>query len=337
MLCWEIENMKNVDCVNVVYSSSDSYAWIMCTSLISLLENNLDLNFKIFLLSNNISQENLIKISKSIANYHCELNVLDISSYKNKIGNIKINERWDFATFGRLFEAEILPDGVKKVIHIDCDTIINGSIKELWRCDVSEKIVAGVCDCMNSRYLKAAEMMRPNYIFNAGVLIFNLENIKKDNLVNQFNEFLNSHNRLMYLDQDVINSCIPFDMKLKLPLKYNCYSLICYSNYKEILALRNPYNFYSQAEVEDAKNNPCIIHFTTSNLDYGRAWCVLNNHPYKDKFIFYLMKTEFKEHGLLKNKKSYKTWLILKLPRFISIKVARFINSFLKPTLFKNK
>lgn len=337
MLCWEVENMKNVDCVNVVYSSSDSYAWIMCTSLISLLENNLDLNFKIFLLSNNISQENLIRIFKSVANYRCELNVVDISSYKNKIGNIKINERWNFATFGRLFEAELLPNEIKKVIHIDCDTIVNGSIKELWDCDVSDKIVAGACDCMSRYYLKASEMQAPNYIFNAGVLVINLEKIRKENFVYKFNQFINSHDRLLYLDQDVINSCIPFHEKIRLPLKFNCYSLFFYCNYKEILEVRNPYNFYSEKEVAEAVKNPCIIHFTTSNFDYGRPRCVLNRHPYKEKFLNYLNMTHFKDKPLLDNKRNFKTWLAIHIPRYISIRIARLMNSFLKPILKKNK
>lgn len=323
--------------INVVYSSSNLYCWVMCVSLLSLLENNKNYFFNVYILSNNISESNISKIYASLKEFNCEINIIDISAYKEKIGNIPIHARRDFATFGRLFEAEILPISIHKVIHIDCDTIINGDISDIWNCDISNKIVAGVCDCLSKRYLKVMQAAEPNYILNAGVLVFNLDMIRKQNLVQKFNEYINSHKRIMYLDQDVLNACVPYKDKHILDPKFNSYSLFHYLNYMNIINLRHPYNFYTKNQVEEARSKPIIIHFTTSNFDCNRPWYTSNHHPYRDKFLYYLKKSAFRDHELINKKASNLFKLSNKLPLFFRIKLGYLVNGILKPTLFKNR
>ena len=48
--------------IYVSYSSSDSYSWIMGISIVSLLENNKDERFHIYILDNGICEDNKSKI-----------------------------------------------------------------------------------------------------------------------------------------------------------------------------------------------------------------------------------------------------------------------------------
>ncbi len=323
--------------INVSYSSSDSYAWIMCTSLTSLLENNKESIFNIYLFSNKISKTNLDKIRMVVARYKAKLIIIDIASYSSNFKNISINARWDFATFGRLFEPIILDNSVEKIINIDCDTIVLGNIEELWNSMDDTKMVGGVSDCLNVRYVKSIGAYEPNILLNAGITIFNLKLMREMKVFDNFDKYIKSHRRILYLDQDVLNACIPADLKFKLPLKFNVYSLLFYLNYKNINVLRRPYNFYSANEVKAALEKPFIIHFTTSNFDYGRPWYTHNKHPKRYLFLSYLNMTPFYDHKLLDNKPSAIFRVVKILPLFFKLRFMYFINGFLKPVFLKNK
>lgn len=323
--------------INVSYASSDSFSWLMGVSIFSLLKNNSDEDFRIFILDNEISELNKSKIRQICDDYCVELNFIDISKLKSKIGNIKINEIWNFATFGRLFEAFLLPISIEKLLFIDCDTIVLGSVKSIYENSYDDYAIAGVKDAMSKHYFDNIGIHHDDIMFNAGILIMNLKYMRENDVVNRFLEKISASQSLLYLDQDIINCCIRKNEKLVLPLEYNFYSICAYCTYKEINTIRKPCNYYSLREFEDAKKNPIIIHFTTSNLDYGRPWNAFNNHPYRDVFLSYLKETPFISHELIKNKKTISVKIANFLPRCISFRIAHFIKAFIKPIFKKNK
>ena len=51
-------------------------------------------------------------------------------------------------------------------------------------------------------------------------------------------------------------------VRKQLPPKYNAYTLFWAFTYKNLICWRKPNAFYLQSEVEEAKDNPIIIHFT---------------------------------------------------------------------------
>lgn len=323
--------------INVCYSSSDSYSWIMTISLVSLLENNKDEEFNVFILDNGISEFNKKKILSLKEKYNTTISFVNINDKKSIIGDIKIHDRWDFATFGRLFESKILPIEIEKVIHIDCDTIINGSISSLWDIDLDNCAVAGVKDCLSKRYNKCIGTSYDNPLLNAGLLVFNLKYMRLNKIFEKFLDEISKSNRLMYLDQDIVNKCILKNEKLILNPKYNFYSLLTYCDYKELMTCRNPHNYYSYEEINEAKNNPIIIHFTSCSFDNGRPWNDINKHPLKDMFIRYKKLSPYFDYELIKINKSKKISFINNLPKFLSLRIARFLNAFAKPTFKKNK
>ena len=72
-------------------------------------------------------------------------------------------------------------------------------------------------------------------------------------------------------------------------MKYNVTSVPSCLTKKQIYYLRKPYNSYSDKEIEYARNNPAIIHFTSKFLVYGRAWILNNNHVLSNYFNRYSM------------------------------------------------
>lgn len=104
--------------------------------------------------------------------------------------------RWTYMSLMRCALTKILPRN-KKVLWLDCDTIVNGDISELFETDLTGMYYAGVREpekCNNGR----------TYI-NAGVLLINLEQIRKDRFEDVLIKTLNTE-RLPLPDQDAINN-----------------------------------------------------------------------------------------------------------------------------------
>ena len=103
--------------MNVVYSSSDSYAPIAGVSICSLLKNNTDADeINIYMIDNNISAENKQRF-ENLANEY-KRNIIFIPQPDlNKQAGVDIEVgRWNISTFFRLFLCTILPDDIDVLI-----------------------------------------------------------------------------------------------------------------------------------------------------------------------------------------------------------------------------
>ena len=68
-----------------------------------------------------------------------------------ELGNLR--ERFDYAVdtrgfdisaMGRLFAPKVLPDSVRKALYLDCDTIVNGSIRPLYETELGNHLAGMV-------------------------------------------------------------------------------------------------------------------------------------------------------------------------------------------------
>lgn len=101
----------------------------------------------------------------------------------------------------RCYFSKIIPE--PKVLYIDADAIVVDNIEGLWKTDLTGKALAGVHEGGEwSKHLRM-EGMDDKYI-NSGVLLMNLDFIRKEKLDNKMLELLNSK-RYAFPDQDVIN------------------------------------------------------------------------------------------------------------------------------------
>ena len=110
------------------------------------------------------------------------------------------------ATLGRLFLAEFTAE--KKILYLDTDTIVKGSLLPVWNTDLEGIALAGVIDKgaieLLGDYTKTISYGGiPGYL-NAGVLLMNLELFRALHLDKEALRLLN-RNRYQFADQDVLN------------------------------------------------------------------------------------------------------------------------------------
>jgi len=134
--------------------------------------------------------------------------------------------------YSRLFISKILDDDINKLIYLDADTVVNGTLVDLINIDVDDFYVGGVLDFSGDNNKKNIGMDKNHIYINSGVLLINLDKWRKNNVENYFIEFIrSSKNKKFINDQNAINKI--FENKiLDIDLKYNAMPNIFFTNYK---------------------------------------------------------------------------------------------------------
>ena len=325
--------------MDILYSSSDSYAFLTEISILSLLENNKGCDsIHIYIMDNHISNENRNKLIEVVEKYNREITFVPMPDMKALTGQEIDTRRWNISTFGRLYMASALPETVHKVLNIDCDTIIVDTIEPLWNTDMTGKAFGGMLECINDRYRRNVGKNNGDYYLNGGIVFLNLDEVRFGNYEKKFTDYITKYgSSLAYLDQDVLNGVVEQDKKVKLPMRYNTLSIYFYATYEQVLKIRRAksHDFYSKEEFTAAVKNPGLVHFTTCFLDGLRPWIKGNQHPYRDKFLEYKNMSPWKDTPLQEDMRSsvikFRTALIKKAPRFALCEVASVLHGVIIP------
>ena len=200
-------------------SSTRNWYQYLLTNIFAMLSNNKVEKMYLFIEDDYIEELDLLK-----KRFNTEFVCININ---NKVFDKYIDEncpnisvRYSKCTLSRLFfPKEIKED---KVLYIDVDAIAVADISGLWNIDLKDYYVCGTPDSGMARdgvvYLKFIDSNIP-YI-NAGVLLMNLDLIRKNKIDDKWLEKINKE-RLMYHDQDAINSVCKDHIKIFSP-EYNC-------------------------------------------------------------------------------------------------------------------
>ncbi len=131
----------------VLYSCDENYARIMAVSIVSLYENNKEIDdVVVYCLIHNVkdnTKHNLERISKK---YNRSIFFIDSASICN---NYRFWESNEDSRYVRLLADRILKE--ERVLYLDCDLIINGNLGELVNLDISKYAVAAVLDTCRKR------------------------------------------------------------------------------------------------------------------------------------------------------------------------------------------
>lgn len=195
--------------IDILMTTDHNYISQLKVAIYSVCVNtskNQPIFFTIFC-DNNLDQisKNRVAILENIfSNITIKFYEIDLKDFKN----VKSDYRVPVTSCYRLIAAKVLNG--KKAIYLDSDLIVGIDIKELYEIDIEKYYVAGVRDLY--------PIMKPNFALwysdnfnlkdfsdyiNCGVLLMNLELMRKDDMVNKFLREIEKKN--LWLDQDVIN------------------------------------------------------------------------------------------------------------------------------------
>lgn len=323
--------------MNVLYTCDNNYVWLMGISMISLFENNVNEDeINVFLLGEKISEENQCHLTHISQQYDRRCIVIQLENLD--IPKELYSQRWPKSAYTRLYAGQLLPLNLHKVLYIDCDTIITGSLNKLWKLDENQYVVMGVKDCISKIYKKNIGLKSEDIYINAGVLLFNLNLLRDYDISIAISRFIDQYGKkISYADQDILNSIFKGKIGILSP-EYNLMTLVCMYSYENIISLRRPTNYYSEKEITMGTNNPRIVHFTTCMRNV-KPWFQESDHPYCDYFEYFKRKSPWSEKekniAVFNSIKDKILKIILIMPISIRFKIIGIIHGYLKPCLKK--
>lgn len=293
----EFLNSKRMTMLNVVFASDDNYVPFLSIAIFSLLKNNADDfdEISIFVLDDDISDENKTKVSNLFKDYDCSISFIETKKLDemdfNVLGLERNLNKSSLTTYARLFMSTLLPSNIDKVLYLDCDSLIVGSYKELWNIDVSNYYCAGVLDGINTAVKESLGFNKNDNYINAGFLLVNLKKWREKNVEEKFIRFMvENQNRFYQHDQGVINNIFKNNILIINP-KYNLqiyFQTLNYDLARKFTCMETEY--YTEEIVDEARENPVFLHFCGPN--YDRPW-YNKHHPYAKMFKEYAEKADY--------------------------------------------
>lgn len=319
--------------MNIMYASDDNYAWLMGISMISLFENNkASKEVNVFLFGDKLSRENEKILAGIAEKYGRKFTHIDVE--KVTIPDYIMSERYPKSTYSRLFAYDLLPSNVKKLIYLDCDIIVSGSLEDMFNRDVEGKAFLAVKDCVSKAYKRKIGLTPSDTYINAGVLLMNLDRLREIPIAERMKKFVDKYSTAMsYADQEIVNSIFKGDFGI-LPPEYDVMTMESEYSFKQLCQVRHPHHYYSRNEIEYAKANPKIIHYTTCMLNV-RPWFKNSKHSLAWQFDKYMALSPWKNKEKKEmhfTDKKYKTMkAVEKFPDWLKYPLLGLLHSYLRP------
>ena len=273
-------NKQNIP---IFFAVDDGYLPFLAVVMQSLIDNSSKENiYDIKILFTKISNENQYKIKNRYESDNVKIEFVDLNNYLEKFNDkFYTRDYYSKTTYYRLFIPDLYPE-YDKVIYLDSDMTVLTDVAKLYNIDIKDNLLAAVPDgviqsepAFQEYVEKVVGMSDYNYYFNAGMLLMNLDALRKFKFIDKFLYLLETIKFAVAQDQDYLNR-------------------ICKGR---TYMLDESWNTMPGGIAE--KENLNIIHY---NLSY-KPWH-FDNIMYQDYFWYYAKKTDYYE-DIVKIKNEY--------------------------------
>ena len=270
--------------IPIVLSSDEWYAPFMYTTILSILKNGYSF-YSFFLIVTQkfpkIYRKDIIKLKRKYAK--CSFHFIYMKKEFNDI-TMKI-KHITLTTYYRLLIGDLLPKEFDKCIYLDVDVCVQKDLSELFNIKLGDNYLAGVVSASyfynEKKNCKRLNLPSMKKYLNAGVLLMNLKQIRKDNMTKKFIEL--SKRNFSSQDQDVLNIAC-YGKILTIEPKYNAQV--------KTLKENNPLlrKLFKEGEIMEAKYEPHIIHYSNKEKPWNSLeiymgkywWDIAKKTPYNN-------------------------------------------------------
>ncbi len=177
----------------------------------------------------------------------------------------------------RLFLGELLPDS-ERVLYLDADTIVMDSLEPLAELDLGNVYVGAVRNLFLPEHADRPQRLgvpADQAYFNSGVLLLNLEAIRRDDCQRDLLALAQSGDeRLVFPDQDALNLVLGRRMR-ELHPRWNAMN--------SLLVFPWAADVFSPEMLEETRDRPAIRHFEGPGV--SKPWHFLYAFPHRDAYL----------------------------------------------------
>lgn len=210
--------------VPIMMATDDNYIPCCIAMIQSVIEHaNPKRNYDIIVVTTGMTKFNKTLLENMTIN-NISIRVYDIKKYFEKFNNIEFNTRLHFSldAYSRIFIPDLF-EKYKKILYLDVDMIALRDVAELYDTDigdnwwgvVQDKFFVTECHSTADTPMKkdlvdyihnTLHMDCIAYMFNSGVMIWNIDRCKKDKVFEQCLAKLEEIKNPMFVDQCIMNS-----------------------------------------------------------------------------------------------------------------------------------
>ena len=272
-------------------SMNNNYTYPIMVSITSILLNSKKTTFIYLhiLIGNDVERDNIDKIlSLKKLKSNCEIKFHYVGN--NFYGWKHKKKKLTVASFYRSIIAEIIPN-ITKIIYLDGDTLTYQDLTEMYKLNMTNLYFRGVRELISHKIEKYINRSR---FICAGVMLMNLDLIRKEHVFNTFKKYYyNFYKRgILWGDQHIINAL--FINKIGfLPPKFGMWFI----NEKDIKKYNNLNPLiYNEEELRESINKPVIRHMwgkTKNGFLFEKPWLLKNYYKIKVDWNYYARKTGY--------------------------------------------
>jgi len=203
---------RNKKEIPVFFASDKNYVPYLTIAIKSLAQHTSDrYMYRVYILTNDLKDEDIPEI-KQCEKSNVKIDIVDVNE---KIESIKdrvaLRDYYSVSIYFRLFIPSMFPQ-YNKAIYLDSDIVINDDIAKLYNVDIGLNYLGAVLDevVYSNKdfvyYVREALDVTEKQYFNSGVLIMNLAKFRRNNIEDDFYNWVNSHDfGAVAPDQDYLN------------------------------------------------------------------------------------------------------------------------------------
>ncbi|MDO4199337.1 MAG: glycosyltransferase [Clostridia bacterium] len=271
---WIVKNRIDTEKkhVPIAMALDDGYLYPTIVSITSMMKNkNKNIVYDYYIMHPpEFAQDSKNKLASLGKKYKdCNINLINMGeAYKlaNDKGHITT------PAYYRLSLSDLLPD-LNRILWIDGDTLIFGDLAPMYfDTDMEGLYYRGLLDETIDATVDFG--IENDHCICSGVMVVNLEELRKDDVVSKFQDFIEKNNeKLVQHDQTTIN-CVCAGKIGKLDPKY-----CLFNYYYDTNSLLNYYNKlvakdkYTVDELIEARDKPVLVH------------CVMKPWKQRDKYF----------------------------------------------------
>ncbi len=202
--------------INLLVTIDKKYVEPLCVMLTSYGERHKGIPTNLYIAHSSLGEEELMRIEELAGRYGITVHSVFITEHWFE--NTPVLDRLPEESFYRLMAFHYLPESVNRCLYLDPDIIIRRELTSFYFSQLDECYVAAASH--TSRAVNWANMIRlgtqeNSLYFNSGVLLMNLDAIRRDFSLQKVLDTLEENIQRLWLgDQDLTN--ILFCGKIKL-------------------------------------------------------------------------------------------------------------------------
>ena len=246
--------------IHIIINMNNNYIYPSLVAINSILRNSIKNRTTIvchILCPEDLRRGNINKLKSLLFVYPTNLEMI-FYNMGNLFNEYKRN-RFSEVTFYRLLAPIFIP--LEKVIYLDCDVLVFEDIEEMYNLPFNNHYVLGILDLL-SNGLDYLGLISEKYI-NAGVLLLNLDLIRKDHKYYELLSMYKYYKKLNNNDQTIINYVFYPKIGI-LPSKFGIFNFDSIFDIKYIY-LNSIRTNLNMTELIQSFKHPSLMHYVLCN------------------------------------------------------------------------